>query len=118
MRLVFTLGFAAAVGFAGAAAVTAATEDPVVHIDAMKFEFIPPTVTLKKGQRVVLELTSLDRQHGFKVPDLGVAGLVVKPGEVTRVTVTPEKVGEFPFLCDNFCGDGHEDMDGKIVVTE
>jgi cytochrome c oxidase subunit 2 len=118
MRLVVMLVVAAVVGFAGAAAVTAATEDPVIHIDAMKFEFIPPSVTLKKGQRVVLELSSLDRTHGFKIPDLGVGSQVIKAGEITRVTVTPEKVGEFTFLCDNFCGDGHEDMNGTIVVKE
>jgi len=34
------------------------------------------------------------------------------------VRVVPEKAGRFTFLCDNFCGDGHEDMNGVIVVSE
>jgi cytochrome c oxidase subunit 2 len=29
-----------------------------------------------------------------------------------RVRVVPEKAGRFAFLCDNFCGDGHEHMAG------
>jgi cytochrome c oxidase subunit 2 len=30
----------------------------------------------------------------------------------------PDKVGTFPFHCDIFCGEGHEDMTGKFVVTD
>jgi cytochrome c oxidase subunit 2 len=32
--------------------------------------------------------------------------------------LTPEKVGNFMFVCDLFCGTGHDDMDGTIVVEE
>jgi heme/copper-type cytochrome/quinol oxidase subunit 2 len=35
----------------------------------------------------------------------------------TRVTLTPDKEGTYPFHCDVFCGDGHEDMTGTLVVT-
>jgi cytochrome c oxidase subunit 2 len=34
------------------------------------------------------------------------------------VRIVPDKVGRFVFACDNFCGDGHEDMEGVIVVSE
>jgi cytochrome c oxidase subunit 2 len=39
------------------------------------------------------------------------------PGQVTRVTLKPDSAGEFDFLCDNFCGTGHEEMNGEIIVT-
>jgi cytochrome c oxidase subunit II len=42
----------------------------------------------------------------------------VKPGEVTRLRITPDKTGKFPFACDVFCGSGHEEMSGTLVVTE
>jgi cytochrome c oxidase subunit 2 len=32
------------------------------------------------------------------------------------VTLTPDKAGSFTFFCDIFCGDGHEDMEGTLVV--
>jgi cytochrome c oxidase subunit 2 len=38
------------------------------------------------------------------------------PGKAVRVALKPEQAGEFPFLCDNFCGSGHEQMEGKISV--
>jgi cytochrome c oxidase subunit 2 len=89
----------------------------VVRISAKRFEYSPSKVELKKGETVVLELTSLDRVHGFNAPDFGLRA-DVKPGETARVRFVPDKVGTFAFHCDVFCGDGHEEMNGEIVVSE
>ena len=86
-----------------------------IRISAKKFEYHPNKVTTKVGRPVVLVLTSEDRIHGFKIPDLGIRADVV-PGQETRVPLTPGKVGSFAFFCDIFCGDGHEDMEGVLVV--
>ncbi len=37
----------------------------VIEITAKKFEFTPSEITLKKGEPVILRLTSADRVHGF-----------------------------------------------------
>ena len=87
-----------------------------IRISAKKFEFHPNKVALKRGQPVTLVLTSEDRIHGFKVPDLGLRAEIV-PGQETRVALTPEKDGSFTFFCDVFCGDGHEEMDGTLIVA-
>jgi Transcriptional regulatory protein, C terminal len=39
------------------------------------------------------------------------------PVGVARVRFQPDRVGRFDFLCDTFCGEGHEGMSGKIVVS-
>jgi len=91
--------------------------EQVVHITAKRFEYTPSEITLKKGVPVILELTALDRDHGFKVPEFGVRA-DVKLGEVARVRIVPDHTGRFEFRCDVFCGDGHEDMAGEIVVVE
>lgn len=97
-------------------AVRLAAETPAeIRISAKKFEFHPNKVMTKAGQPVVLVLTSLDRIHGFKMPDFGVRSEIV-PGQETRVELLPTKAGSFTFFCDVFCGDGHEDMDGTLVV--
>lgn len=88
-----------------------------IHITAKNYEFDPGTITLKKGVPVVFVITSPDRKHGIKVRGLGIRA-DVEPGKVTRVVFTPDKTGEFPFTCDVFCGDGHEDMTGTVVVKE
>jgi cytochrome c oxidase subunit II len=92
-------------------------EPRVVKISAKKFDFTPPEVHLKKGETVVLELTSEDRVHGFNLAAFKIRKDIV-PKEVTRVMLTPDKAGTFSFRCDVFCGDGHEDMTGTMVVAE
>jgi cytochrome c oxidase subunit 2 len=93
-----------------------AAEQPVeIRISAKKFEYHPNKVTAKLGQPLVLVLTSEDRIHGFKMPDFGLRTDIV-PGQETRVSLTPDKAGSFSFHCDVFCGDGHEDMEGVLVV--
>src|SRR5712691_1412300 len=98
------------------AAVPAGAEQ-VVHMTARRFEYTPNEITLKKGVPVILEITALDRDHGFKVPELGVRA-DLKSGEVTRVRIVPDRTGTFEFRCDVFCGEGHEDMAGEIVVVD
>ncbi|MGZ6144134.1 MAG: cupredoxin domain-containing protein [Myxococcales bacterium] len=90
--------------------------ETVVHLTAKKFEFSPSTITLKRGVPVVLEITSLDRKHGFQVKDLGVDE-EISPDKPTRIRIVPDRAGTFEFHCDVFCGSGHEDMAGQIVVT-
>ncbi len=102
-------------GSALGAARLAAETPAEIRISAKKFEFNPNKVSAKVGQPVVLVLTSEDRIHGFKMPDLGVRTDIV-PGQETRLTLLPDKPGSFTFFCDVFCGGGHEDMDGTLIV--
>ena len=48
----------------------------------------------------------------------GPATAKIEPGKVTRVVFTPDKTGEFTFSCNIFCGSGHEDMVGRLIVTD
>ena len=88
----------------------------VIKVSAKRFDYSPGQLTLKKGQRVVLELTSADVVMGFNLPDFNVRGDMI-PGKVTRVEFTPDKTGDFTFLCDIFCGSGHEEMHGRVTVV-
>ncbi|HEY5285039.1 MAG TPA: cupredoxin domain-containing protein, partial [Polyangia bacterium] len=89
----------------------------VIKVTAKKFEFKPAVITVKKGELVELELTTSDRRHGFDAPELAIHA-EIKPGAPTKVQFKPDKAGHFPFHCSVFCGDGHEEMTGEIVVTE
>ena len=88
-----------------------------IHITAKKFDFTPDTITLKKGEPVVLVVSSQDRKHGFNLRAFGIRA-DVNPGATARIPFTHDKTGKFTFSCDVFCGEGHEDMTGTIVVTE
>ena len=89
----------------------------VVPIKVKRFEYSPKEVVVKKGVPVVLQLQSLDVPHGFNLPDLGVRTDVL-PGQTARVRIVPQQTGRFVFRCDIFCGSGHEELEGAIVVKE
>ena len=85
-------------------------------IVAKRFKFVPNEIQLKVGEPVLLLIRSLDYIHGFNVPDLGIRADLL-PGLVTSIPMTPAKVGRLDFLCDNFCGDSHEEMHGQFNVV-
>src|SRR5260221_4260503 len=98
------------------AAAFAQLKDKVIRIVARKFEYTPSEITLQKGVPVILELTTEDVAMGFYAPGLKVDVEIV-PGRAVQVRLVPEKAGSFDFSCNVFCGDGHEDIGGKIHVT-
>ena len=88
-----------------------------IHITAKKFDLSPDSITLKKGEPVVFVISSADREHGFNLRAFGVRANI-SPGKVSRIRFTPDKTGKFTFSCDVFCGDGHEEMTGTVIVNE
>jgi len=117
--IIFLMALTAALGTAtlGAILKSRSATEKVISVKAKKFEFVPSEIILKKGEPVVLEMTSEDTTHGFNLPDFGVRA-EVKPGTVRRVSITPDKTGRFGFACDVFCGSGHEEMSGTIVCVD
>mgnify|MGYP001950936036 FL=1 len=80
-----------------------------ISIDAKWFEFNPNEIIVNQGEKVEITINNLDVDHGITIPELGLSGN-------NFVSFTADKKGEFMFYCDNFCGEGHKDMIGKIVV--
>ena len=104
-------------GIGGLGAIAGAqTSEQVIRVVAKRFDFTPSTIQLKKGVPAVLEFTTLDVPMGFNLPDFKVRTDIL-PDKVSRVRFVPDKAGTFDFVCDIFCGSGHESMEGTIVVT-
>ena len=89
----------------------------IIEITAKKFEFTPSEITLKKGEPVILRLTSMDRAHGFMSKPLKV-DTDIAAGKTTEVTITPDTDGDFTVICDHYCGTGHGNMKMKVSVIE
>lgn len=89
----------------------------VIEITARKFDFTPNEVTLKKGQPVILRLTSSDRVHGFFSKALKFDTDIL-PGKTTDVAVRPDTAGDFTIICDHYCGTGHGNMKMKATVVQ
>jgi cytochrome c oxidase subunit 2 len=109
------------IGLAGVPAMinlTRASDEPkVIEISAKKFEFSPSQITLKKGEPVILRLSSSDRVHGFMSKPLKIDTDI--PADKTEdVAVTPDTAGDFTVICDHYCGTGHGNMKMKVTVVE
>jgi cytochrome c oxidase subunit 2 len=115
MKLMGVAAACALLGHPGTARAEAG--ERTIRVTAKRFEYAPREIVVKRGEPVVIELTSLDRKHGFSMPELGI-DVVVAPGHPAQVRIVPAKAGTFSFHCSVFCGSGHEDMTGTLVVRE
>jgi cytochrome c oxidase subunit II len=100
---------------------TAYAENPYdsareIKITARKFEFQPRTITVRKGEPVRLVVTSEDVDHGFALKDFNVKESI-KAKQTKVIELTPDREGKFSFSCSVYCGDGHDEMTGELIVT-
>jgi cytochrome c oxidase subunit 2 len=70
---------------------------------------------LPLGKPVKVLLRSIDVLHDFYIPEIR-AKMDLVPGIVTYFWFTPTKIGEYEILCAAFCGTGHPQMRGKLII--
>lgn len=100
----------------GSAAPAREAEPQVVNVIARRFSFDPATITVAVGQPVRLMVRSDDGVHGMEIKKFKVNKDIPRGGEAVIINFTPTTVGEFPIMCSEYCGDGHDDMRGTLVV--
>lgn len=83
----------------------------IISITAKKYDYTPGTITVKKGEHVKIVVENKDTEHGIVIPDLNVRG-------INSVEFNADKAGTFEFYCPTFCGSGHREMKGKLIVEE
>jgi cytochrome c oxidase subunit II len=111
------------IGAAGALALISLTTlsesqptERVIEVIAKKFKFVPEEIRVKKGETVVLQFTAPEVPMGANFADFK-QRVDIMPGQVATLRLTPDRSGHFVFLCDVFCGTGHEEMSGTLVVS-
>ena len=92
-------------------------KERVIRVVAKKFVFVPSEIRVKKGETVLLQFSAPEVPMGVNFADLHMRADVF-PGKVAELRITPQEAGTFTFLCDVFCGTGHEDMSGTLIVSE
>jgi len=87
----------------------------VVKMTARQFEFIPNKVVVKQNEKVRLEVTSEDVQHGIVIEEYDI-NRTVNPGKTETIIFTADKPGKHHFHCSVYCGEGHSEMHGELLV--
>jgi cytochrome c oxidase subunit 2 len=88
-----------------------------LYIVAQMWAFNPGEVTVPKGSTVNVFVTSKDVVHGFLI-DRKAVNLMIIPGAINTATIKFNKAGNYHMVCHEYCGIGHQNMLGNIVVTE
>jgi len=86
-----------------------------IKMTAKQFAFEPGVIEINKGDKVKLIVTSVDVPHGISIPEYGINERL-NPGNPVTIEFTADKQGTFTAFCSVFCGSGHSNMKGKIVV--
>jgi cytochrome c oxidase subunit 2 len=87
-----------------------------VHMVAKMWAFDPPEVRLPPGSDVDIYLSAADVVHGMYIEHTNV-NLMAVPGSVNAARVRFEQEGEYPVICHEYCGAGHQFMMGKFVIA-
>ena len=89
---------------------------PEIDVVARRFAFEPARIEVAVGERVRLRVVSADGVHGFEIKKFKVKKEIPRGTTPVIIEFTASEAGEFPILCSEYCGDGHEDMQGQLVV--
>jgi cytochrome c oxidase subunit II len=87
------------------------------HVVARTFSYDPREIEVPVGSKVTIYVTSVDVQHGFKIQDTNI-NMQIVPGQVSKLTYTFDRVGEFPYICTEYCGIAHAAMYGVVKVVQ
>jgi cytochrome c oxidase subunit 2 len=79
------------------------------------WSFDPPLIEVPMGSILNIYLASADVQHGFQILGTNV-NLMAIPGAINYAKVRMLNVGNFPIVCHEYCGAGHQAMSGMIKV--
>jgi cytochrome c oxidase subunit II len=68
------------------------------------------------GSTVTFRFTATDVVHGILVRGTSINAMAI-PGQVTELTYTFDRPGEYLIVCHEYCGAFHQEMYGKLVVA-
>jgi cytochrome c oxidase subunit II len=88
-----------------------------VYAVARMWQFEPAQINIPAGSEVDFFLSSKDVVHGFHIMEKNV-NLMAIYGSINKTTVRFDKPGVYKITCHEYCGVGHQNMQGEIIVTE
>lgn len=87
----------------------------VIRMVAGRYSFFPKHIDVPAETPLTFRWVSMDVLHGVHIPMTNMSTMIV-PGYVAEITTTFPKPGEYPLLCNEYCGLGHNHMWSNISV--
>lgn len=83
---------------------------------AARYGFYPLGVEVPAGTPVTFRVASADVIHGVHAPRSNLNVMII-PGYVSQITTEFTEAGEYPLLCNEYCGLGHDHMWSRVTVV-
>jgi cytochrome c oxidase subunit 2 len=97
---------------------SAQSQEPrLIEVVAKRFAFEPSEIEVTVGERVRLSVVSADGVHGIEIKKVKVKKEIPRGTEPVMIEFTATEAGRFPIVCSEYCGNGHDDMKGTLVVN-
>jgi cytochrome c oxidase subunit 2 len=87
----------------------------IIRMVAGRYTFFPKHISVPSERPLTFRWVSMDVLHGVHIPMTNMSTMIV-PGYVAEITTTFPKPGEYPVLCNEYCGLGHNHMWSNISV--
>ena len=88
-----------------------------IDVELSRYTFAPERIDVRVGERVRLNITSVDATHGFEIKALGLSARIPGSGKTVTLELTPTEPGTFEIRCSEYCGRGHRGMKARLIVT-
>lgn len=85
-----------------------------IHVGVRQYAWDPSVIMANEGEFVRLIVHNADVKHGLVIPDLGVQSDIPPEGAV--IEFLAKKKGRFEFFCSVWCGEGHMEMRGQLII--
>ena len=89
----------------------------VVEVIAKRYAFEPAEIELAVGESVRLMVRSADGLHGIEIKEFRVKKELERGADPVAIDLKPTVPGRYPILCSEYCGEGHTEMKGTLVVV-
>lgn len=99
----------------------AAEDEPIdVYLMASRYSYEPSVLRLEANVPYRFRMMGMDVNHGASIMlKLRLAGHIMRSpaGTLAEMTMTFTKPGAYLVYCTVYCGEGHDMMQAKIIVT-
>ncbi|MCL6525027.1 MAG: cytochrome c oxidase subunit II [Thermoflavifilum sp.] len=87
-----------------------------VFVVAQMWGYQPSEIRIPVGSTVNFYVTSKDVVHGFMIDQKDI-NMMAEYGNITKRTVKFKDPGVYTITCHEYCGVGHQNMQGQIIVN-
>ena len=87
----------------------------IIRMVAGRYSFFPKHIDVPAETPITFRWVSMDVIHAVNIPMTNMSTMIL-PGYVAEITTTFPKPGEYPVLCNEYCGLGHDHMWSNISV--